>query len=86
MNGKDYFVTITGQWQRTSFCTEFEQLVWMQSAAATVPPGPLTPELATPMQVPKELWVLTNHLLNVTLDESHDNIFTEVRACGLAGL
>ena len=68
--GKDFFITITGDYERSCFGTSINALVHMNKPFSEVPVAHLldlessVPKngLELPYAVPKELWYLVDHL------------------------
>uniref|UniRef100_A0A668A152 phosphoinositide 5-phosphatase n=1 Tax=Myripristis murdjan TaxID=586833 RepID=A0A668A152_9TELE len=59
--GKDYFITISGNYLPSCFGTSLETLCRMKKPIREIPITKLI-DLDKPLKIPKEVWILVNHL------------------------
>lgn len=74
--GKDYFISISSTTVRSFMCTTIDDLVYLTKPASVVPVGPIVrptvdpTDGSVPMHVPKEAWLIVDHLLRCRAGES----------------
>uniref|UniRef100_A0A672FZ32 phosphoinositide 5-phosphatase n=1 Tax=Salarias fasciatus TaxID=181472 RepID=A0A672FZ32_SALFA len=71
--GKDYFITISGNYQPSCFGTSLETLCRMKKPIREIPitkgaDGTRNTE-DKPLKIPKEVWILVNHLFTKSCDQ-----------------
>uniref|UniRef100_A0A672GJ70 phosphoinositide 5-phosphatase n=1 Tax=Salarias fasciatus TaxID=181472 RepID=A0A672GJ70_SALFA len=74
--GKDYFITISGNYQPSCFGTSLETLCRMKKPIREIPITKLIDlgedsymEKDKPLKIPKEVWILVNHLFTKSCDQ-----------------
>uniref|UniRef100_A0A674N9E0 phosphoinositide 5-phosphatase n=1 Tax=Takifugu rubripes TaxID=31033 RepID=A0A674N9E0_TAKRU len=66
--GKDYFITISGNYLPSCFGTSLETLCRMKKPIREIPITKLI-DLEKPLKIPKEVWILVNHLYTKACDQ-----------------
>uniref|UniRef100_A0A672FZI2 phosphoinositide 5-phosphatase n=1 Tax=Salarias fasciatus TaxID=181472 RepID=A0A672FZI2_SALFA len=71
--GKDYFITISGNYQPSCFGTSLETLCRMKKPIREIPITKLIDLVRgskdKPLKIPKEVWILVNHLFTKSCDQ-----------------